>query len=95
MSRVKWVLVVALVLCGSPLLASEAAPAPNPFEPRIVPAVLHLPGPGEEPLYSSIQFAKAGQARFCQKSGRCGNCCIWESRMPRPSAAPPPGSGST
>ena len=59
MSRVKWVLVVALVLCSSPVLASEAAPASSPYETQIVPAVLHLPGPGEEPLYSSIQFAKA------------------------------------
>lgn len=61
MSRVKWVLVVALVLCSSPVWAGEgvAAPASSPFETQIVPAVLHLPGPGEEPLYSSIQFAKA------------------------------------
>lgn len=59
MSRVKWVLVVALVLCSSPVLACDAAPVSNPFETQIVPAVLHLPGPGEEPLYSSIQFAKA------------------------------------
>ena len=64
MSRVKWVLVVAaLVLGSSPAWACEgAAVSPvsvNPFETKIVPAVLHLPGPGEEPLYSSIQFAKA------------------------------------
>lgn len=62
MSRVKWVLVVALVLASSPVWAGEPAPvAPvsSPFETQIVPAVLHLPGPGEEPLYSSIQFAKA------------------------------------
>lgn len=61
MSRVKWVLVVALVLCSSPVFAGDGAAAPvsNPFETQIVPAVLHLPGPGEEPLYSSIQFAKA------------------------------------
>jgi hypothetical protein len=52
MSRVKWVLVVALVLCSSPVWAS-------PFETKIVPAVLHLPGPGEEQFYSSIQFVKA------------------------------------
>ena len=59
MSRVKWVLVVALVLGSSPAWASETVPAPSPFETQVVPAVLHLPGPGEEPLYSSIQFAKA------------------------------------
>lgn len=62
MSRVKCVLVVALVLGSSPVWACEgiaAAPVSSPFETQIVPAVLHLPGPGEEPLYSSIQFAKA------------------------------------
>lgn len=59
MSRVKWVLVVALVLGSSPVWACETAPASSPFETQIVPALLHLPGPGEEPLYSSIQFAKA------------------------------------
>lgn len=61
MSRVKWVLVVALVLGSSPVWAGEgvAAPPSNPFETQIVPAVLHLPGPGEEQLYSSIQFVKA------------------------------------
>ena len=60
MSRVKWVLVVALVLGSSPVWASEdVLPVPSPFETKILPAVLHLPGPGEEPLYSSIQFVKA------------------------------------
>lgn len=64
MSRVKWVLVVAaLVLGSSPVWACEGAEVSpvsvNPFETQIVPAVLHLPGPGEEPLYSSIQFAEA------------------------------------
>ena len=61
MSRVKWVMVVALVLSSTPAFACEgvAAPASSPFETQIVPAVLHLPGPGEEPLYSSVQFAKA------------------------------------
>lgn len=65
MSRVKWVMpamvVAALVLLSAPAWAGEgaAAPASSPFETQIVPAVLHLPGPGEEPLYSSIQFAKA------------------------------------
>jgi hypothetical protein len=64
MSRVKWVLVVALVLGSSPVwacdgVASSTAPASGMFEAQIVPAVLHLPGPGEEQLYSSIQFVKA------------------------------------
>ena len=60
MSRVKWVLVVALVLGGSPVWACEGViPVSSLFETEIVPAVLHLPGPGEEPLYSSIQFVKA------------------------------------
>lgn len=67
MSRVKWVLVVALVLGSSPVWACEgvaasaapAVPASSPFETKIVPAVLHLPGPGEEPLYRTIQFVKA------------------------------------
>jgi hypothetical protein len=62
MSRVKWVvMVMALVLGSSPIRACDdaAVPASSPFETQIVPAVLHLPGPGEEPLYSAIQFAKA------------------------------------
>ena len=60
MSRVKWVLVVALVLGSSPVWAGEdVAPVSSPFETQVVRAVLHLPGPGEVPLYSSIQFAKA------------------------------------
>lgn len=63
MSGVKWVLVAALVLCSPPVWAGEAGedvlPPANPFATRIVPAVLHLPGPGEEPLYSSIQFVEA------------------------------------
>lgn len=61
MSRVKWVLVLALVLGSAPVFACEraASPVSGLFDTQIVPAVLHLPGPGEEPLYSSIQFAKA------------------------------------
>lgn len=60
MSRVKWVLVVALVLGSSPVWACEdVIPVSSPFETQIVPAVLHLPGSGEEPLYSAIQFVKA------------------------------------
>lgn len=60
MSRVKWVLVVALVLGSSPVWAGDdVIPISDPFQTRIVPAVLHLPGPGEAPLYSTIQFVKA------------------------------------
>ncbi|MFL6201953.1 MAG: hypothetical protein ACJ76J_22490 [Thermoanaerobaculia bacterium] len=65
MSRVKWMLaVVALVLGSSPMWACDGGAAPiapvsSPFETQIVPAVLHLPGPDEEPLYTSIQFVKA------------------------------------
>lgn len=60
MSRVKWVLVVALVLGSSPVWAGDdVIPIADPFATRIVPAVLHLPGLGEEPLYRTIQFVKA------------------------------------
>ena len=57
----KWVMVLALALGSAPAFACEgiAAPVSSPFETQIVPAVLHLPGPGEEPLYSSVQFAEA------------------------------------
>jgi hypothetical protein len=78
MSRVKWVLVVALVLGSSPVWASEdVLPASSPFETQIVPAVLHLPGPGEEPLYSSIQFAKAPPIL---PRNRCEAQCLAEFR---------------
>lgn len=79
MSRVKWVLVVALVLGSSPVWACEgvAAPASNPFETQIVPAVLHLPGPGEEPLYTSIQFAKAPPIL---PGNRCEAQCLTDFR---------------
>lgn len=61
MSRVKWMLVVALALVSSPVWAYDdlVSPASNPFATQIVPAVLHLPGPDEEPLYLSIRFAEA------------------------------------
>lgn len=78
MSRVKWVLVVALVLVSSPVWASEdVLPASSPFETQIVPAVLHLPGPGEEPLYSSIQFVKAPPIL---PRNRCEAQCLAEFR---------------
>lgn len=78
MSRVKWVLVVALVLGSSPVWACEGvaapiAPASSPFETQIVRAVLHLPGPGEKPLYSSIQFVKAPPII---PSNRCEAQCL-------------------
>jgi len=78
MSRVKWVLVVALVLCSSPVWASEDVfPVLSPFETQIVPAVLHLPGPGEEPLYSVIQFVKAPPII---PGNRCEAQCLAEFR---------------
>jgi len=72
MSRVKWVVMVALVLGSSPVWAS------SPFETQIVPAVLHLPGPGEEPLYSSIQFAKAPPIL---PGNRCEAQCLADFRQ--------------
>jgi hypothetical protein len=78
MSRVKWVLVVALVLGSSPAWAcDDAVPASSPFETRVVSAVLHLPGPGEEPLYSSIQFAEAPPII---PGNRCEAQCLAEFR---------------
>jgi hypothetical protein len=72
MSRVKWMLVVAaLVLGSSPTWAS------SPFETQIVPAVLHLPGPGEEPLYTSIRFAEAPPALPSNRyEARCEAQCL-------------------
>jgi len=72
MSRVKWVVMVALVLGSSPVWAS------SPFETQIVPAVLHLPGPGEEPLYSAIQFAKAPPIL---PGNRCEAQCLADFRQ--------------
>jgi hypothetical protein len=54
MSRAKWVMAVALLA-----LASMPASASDLFPNKIVPAVLHIPGPDEPPLYSDIEFAKA------------------------------------
>lgn len=55
MFRAKWVMVVVLlavaVVTGRPASASEIGPI------QIVPAVLHLPGPDEPPLYTNIEFA--------------------------------------
>ena len=78
MSRVKWVLVVALVLGSSPVWACEdVIPVSSPFETQVVRAILHLPGPGEEPLYSSIQFAKAPPII---PSNRCEAQCLTDFR---------------
>lgn len=56
MFRAKWVMVVVLlagaVITGRPASASEIGPI------QIVPAVLHLPGPDEPPLYTDVEFAK-------------------------------------
>jgi hypothetical protein len=56
MFRAKWVMVVVLlaaaVIMGRPALASEIRPI------ETVPAVLHLPGPDEPPLYTDIEFAR-------------------------------------
>jgi hypothetical protein len=54
MSRAKWVMAVALLA-----LASVPASASDLFPNKIVPAVLHIPGPDEPPLYIDIEFAKA------------------------------------
>lgn len=57
MFRAKWVMVVVVlavaVFTGRPASASELGPI------QIVPAVLHLPGPDEPPLYIDIKFAEA------------------------------------
>lgn len=56
MFRAKWVMVVVLlavaVITSRPASASELVPI------QIVPAVLHLPGPDEPPLYTDIEFAR-------------------------------------
>ena len=54
MSRAKWVMAVALLA-----VASMPASASDLFPNKIVPAVLHIPGPDEPPLYSTVDFAKA------------------------------------
>lgn len=81
MSRVTWVMVAMALASGSaPVLACEgvAAPASSLFETQIVPAVLHLPGPDEEPLYSSIQFAKAPPIL---PGNRCEAQCLADFRQ--------------
>lgn len=64
MSRLKWTMIVlVLALGGAPAWACDAAPAStvgeNLFGIKILPAVLHIPGPGEEPLYGGLEFVKA------------------------------------
>lgn len=56
MFRAKWVILVVLLaaaaITGRPASASEIRPI------QTVPAVLHLPGPDEPPLYTDVEFAK-------------------------------------
>lgn len=64
MSGLKWTtIVLALALGSAPARACDAAPAStvgeNLFGIKILPAVLYYPGPGEEPLYGGLEFAKA------------------------------------
>ena len=63
MSRLKWTIVLVLALGTAPAWACDAAPAStvgeNLFGIKILPAVLHIPGPGEEPLYGGLEFVKA------------------------------------
>ena len=78
MSRVKLVVVEALVLGSSPVWAEDVFPVLSPFETQIVPAILHIPGPGEEPLYSVIQFVKAPPII---PGNRCEALCLSEYRQ--------------
>lgn len=64
MSRLKWTVIVLVLALGSaPAWACAAAPAStvgeNLFGIKILQAVLYYPGPGEEPLYGGLEFAKA------------------------------------
>ena len=64
MSRLKWTVIVLVLALGSaPAWACDLAPASsvgeNLFGIKILPAVLYYPGPGEEPLYGGLEFAKA------------------------------------
>lgn len=64
MSRSKWTTIVLVLALGStPAWACDAAPASTVGESlfgiKLLPAVLHIPGPGEEPLYGGLEFAKA------------------------------------
>lgn len=54
MFRAKWVMVVVLLA-----VASVPASASDLFPIEILPAVLHIPGPDEPPLYLDIEYAKA------------------------------------
>lgn len=66
MFRVKWMMVVVLLAA-----ASVPASASDLFPNEIVPAVLHIPGPDEPPLYIDIEFATAPvlPANLCE--ARC------------------------
>ena len=54
MFRAKWVMVVVLLA-----IVSVPAAASDLFPNEVVPAVLHIPGPDEPPLYLDIEFARA------------------------------------
>jgi hypothetical protein len=63
MIRAKWVMVVVVLLAAASVPAAACggtmAPASDLFPIKIVPAVLHIPGPDEPPLYLDIEYAKA------------------------------------
>jgi hypothetical protein len=62
MLRAKWLMVLVLLAIASvPAFACDgtAVPTSDLFPNEIVPAVLHIPGPDEPPLYRDIEFAKA------------------------------------
>ncbi|MES1245571.1 MAG: hypothetical protein ABUT39_28455 [Acidobacteriota bacterium] len=70
MLRAKWVMVVVVLLAAAGI-ASGPASASDLFPNEIVPAVLHIPGPDEPPLYLDIEFAAAPvlPANLCE--ARC------------------------
>jgi len=53
MFRAKWVMVVVLLA-----VVSVPASASDLFPIEILPAVLHIPGPDEPPLYLDIEYAR-------------------------------------
>lgn len=87
MSRVKWALMFLVLALGSaPAWAcDEAAPASSVGESlfgiKILPAVLHIPGPGEEPLYGGLEFVKAPPVL---PQNLCEACCLTGFRHDEP-----------
>lgn len=57
MFRAKWVMVVVLLAVA--VITSNPASASDLFPIEILPAVLHIPGPDEPPLYLDIEYAQA------------------------------------